>query len=352
MRSTIQEVAVKAGVSTATVSRVFNTPDQVTVRTREAVRQAAIDVGYVPNASARTLRTHRSRALGVVLPSLLNPVFAECLQGIAKAAMAAGYSILPITSDYRRDLEEHAIGLLTAANVDGLILVMSDPATSPALSKLSQGKVPYVLAYNRHLEHPCVSTDSEKAVDELVQRLARLGHRDIAMVSGELATSDRAQQRYRGYLSGMRAASLKNPRLIEVPFVESSIDRIIAMIDTPQRPTALVCSNDLLAIRCIRAARLIGLQVPDEITITGFDGISLGLDMIPMLSTISQPNDQIGSRCVELIMHAIETGVTLRSSSSVTLPHQLREGESIAAPAVPAARRSKPIRSHKSQPLG
>lgn len=352
MKSTIQEVAVKAGVSTATVSRVFNTPDLVTSRTREAVKQAAIDVGYVPNASARTLRTQRSRALGVVLPSLLNPVFAECLQGIAKAAMAAGYSILPITTDYRRDLEEHAVGLLNAANVDGLILVVSDPATSVALSKLSQGQVPYVLAYNRHAEHPCVSTDGEKAVDELVQHLAGLGHRDIAMVSGVLATSDRAQQRYRGYLAGMRAAGLKNPRLIEVPFVESSIDQLLARIDDPQRPTALVCSNDLLAIRCIRAARLLGLRVPNDITITGFDGIALGLDMIPMLSTIAQPNDQIGIRCVELIMQALERNVTLRSTSSVTLPHQLREGESIAAPTVHAAHPSKPTPSRKTQPRG
>ena len=122
----IQEVARRAGVSVATVSRVFNLPDKVAPETRALVEQAAQDTGYLPNASARTLRTQRSRALGVVLPTLVNPVFAECLQGIASAASAAGYAIVPLTTDYRLAHEEQAVARLLAGNVDGMILVVSD----------------------------------------------------------------------------------------------------------------------------------------------------------------------------------------------------------------------------------
>jgi LacI family transcriptional regulator, repressor for deo operon, udp, cdd, tsx, nupC, and nupG len=337
MKSTIQEVAKWAGVSTATVSRAFNTPDLVTQETRTAVQRAATAVAYVPNASARTLRTQRSRVLGVVLPSLLNPVFAECLQGVAKAAMSAGYSIMPITTEYKRDVEDQAVEHLSGANVDGLILVVSDPGTSHALQRLAAGRIPYVLAYNRHAAHPCVSIDGQAAVAELVLRLARLGHRHIAMVSGVLTTSDRAQQRYRGYLAGMRAAKLRNSLLVEVPFVESGVGQIVETIATAPRPTALVCSNDLLAIRCIRAAHLAGLRVPEDITVTGFDGIALGQDMTPMLSTVVQPNDLIGSRCVELIVQALASDTPLRSDSSIEMGYQFRDGESCAAPSASAA---------------
>lgn len=335
-----QQVAKMAGVSTATVSRAFNNPEQVTPATREAVLRAADEIGYVPNASARTLRTQRSRVLGVVLPSLLNPVFAECLQGIAKAAMAAGYSILPMTTEYQAERESHAVAQLGAANVDGLILVVSDPATSKALQRLAQGSIPYVLAYNRHPAHPCVSTDGESAVRELILHLARLGHRDIAMVSGLLTTSDRAQQRYRGYLAGMQAAGLAGSRLIEVPFVESEVERVVEKICPAPRPTALVCSNDLLAIRCIRAAHQAGLSVPHDISIVGFDGIAIGQDLTPMLSTVAQQNDLIGSRCVELIVQALAGGRALQADASVTLDYHFRDGESCATPPAPSPLRT------------
>ena len=157
-------VARESGVSVATVSRVFNFPDKVSPDTRKRVQSAARRLGYLPNASARTLRTQKSRVLGVVLPTLLNPVFAECLQGLAQAALLRGYSILPVTTEYQLPLEDRAVDMLVARNVDGLVLVVSNPARSRALRKLRAGRVPYVLAYNRHPDHPCVSVDGEEAV--------------------------------------------------------------------------------------------------------------------------------------------------------------------------------------------
>jgi len=328
----IQEVAKKAGVSSATVSRVFNLPDKVTLATRQRVERIAKTLGYVPNASARTLRTQRSRVLGVVLPTLLNPVFAEFLDGIASAATAAGYAILPITTDYKLAQEDQSVNLLMAGNVDGMILVVSNPATSKALKRLKEAGLPYVLAYNRHAAHPCVSVDSEAAVTTLVAYLAQLGHSRITLVSGLLAASDRAQQRLRGFEKGMVAVGLKSISLLEVPFVKSAVQDISKLLSTKTRPTALVCSNDLLAIRSIRAAHLAGLRVPQDLSVVGFDGIALGEDLTPILSSITQPNTEIGSRAAGLLMQVLAAGATLKPNASLTLPHAFRVGESCARP--------------------
>ncbi len=326
----IQEVARQAGVSSATVSRVFNLPDKVTPAIRQRVEVIAKALGYAPNASARTLRTRRSRVLGVVLPTLLNPVFAECLDGIASASAAAGYAILPMTTDYKLAQEDSAVNLLLAGNVEGMILVVSNPATSRALKRLKLARLPYVLAYNRHSAHPCVSVNSEEAVIALVARLVTLGHTRIILVSGQLAASDRAQQRLRGYQQGMQASALKSTGVMEVPFVESAAHQLAQLLRAPLRPTALVCSNDLLAIRCLRAAHLAGLRVPDDLSVVGFDGIAIGQDLTPMLSTITQPNAQIGRQAAGLLVQALARGTPLKPSASLTLPHAFRMGESCA----------------------
>lgn len=333
----IHNVATRAGVSAATVSRAFNFPDKVAPATRDLVERAARELGYQPNASARTLRTQRSRVLGVVLPTLLNPVFAECLQGIAQAAAASGYAIVPVMTRYEEAQEQQAVAQLLAANVDGMILVVSSPSDSRALERLRGAGLPYVLAYNAHSGHPCVSVDGEAASAEAVARLAALGHRRIAMVSGTLAASDRAQQRYRGYLRGMAAAGLQAPPLVEVPFVATAVEALSRYLQTPPRPTALFCSNDLLAIRSMRAARLTGLSVPQDLAVMGFDGIAIGQDLTPALSTIAQPNHDIGRHGVELLVQSIARGSPPGAGDSLCLPYRFCGGESCGAAAGPAA---------------
>ncbi|NBQ87670.1 MAG: LacI family DNA-binding transcriptional regulator [Betaproteobacteria bacterium] len=324
----IQQVAQKIGVSVATVSRAFNAPQQVSVDTREKVLRMAKTLGYVPNASARTLRTSRSRVLGVLMPTLTNPVFAECLEGVAEAAHAAGYAILPMTTHYDATSETRCVTLMQGASVDGLLLVVSNPDSSQALRLLQRARKPYVLLYNRHPKHPCVSGDSETAVAEVVARLVSLGHRRLTMVSGPMSASDRAQQRYKGFLQGLKLAQMKGPCLLEVPFMESAVETVVTHLKSDNRPTALVCSNDLLALRCLRAAQLAGMRVPKDISIVGFDGIALGLDTMPMLTTIVQPNHEAGHLGVQWLVQALEQGKRPTPSQSVLLAHQFRAGES------------------------
>ena len=341
----IVDVARVAGVSVATVSRVLNSPDKVGEEAQARVRAAIKSLGYAPNTSARSLRTQRSRVLGVVLPTLLNPVFAECMTGIAAAAAAADYAILPVFTNYCVAHESQAVNQLLASNVEGVVLVVSNPETSPALELLRKQQRPYVLAYNLHPAHPCVTVDSEAAMASLIAYLVGLGHRRIAMVTGHLHMSDRAQQRSRGYHKGMRDAGLESLPLVEVPFIDrqfsvteldsgqddSAVSIVSQLLRGDQRPTALIGSNDLIAIRCMRAARLSGLDIPQDVSIVGFDGIGLGAELFPRLATVAQPNEDIGRHCVRLLLQGVTQQTLLPVSSGVLLPHRLDYAESCGA---------------------
>lgn len=331
-RVSILDIAARAGVSPSTVSRVFNNPDLVQADTRAAVLSIANKSGYRPNASARTLRTQRSRVLGIVLPTLENPVFAECLQGIASATAAQSYTIMPFTTDYKVESEEEAVQRLLAFGVEGMLLVVSDADSSAALRRLRVADLPYVLIYNRHEKHPCVSVADDEAMQEIVEGLVRLGHRRIGMVCGRLSASDRAQRRRTGFQKAARQVGLDSATIIEVPFMDTAISEISAILHRHDRPTALVCSNDLIAIRAMRAAHECQLSVPQDLSITGFDGIRIGSDLAPRLSTVSQPNSKMGSEAVDWLVRSVEQGRLPNAQDNLILPYVIQWTESSAPP--------------------
>ena len=295
---------------------------------------------YVPNNSARTLRTQRSRILGVVLPTLLNPVFSEFAEGVSAAATEAGYAIQLITTEYRERDEEAAVQHLIGRGVDGVVMVACHAAESRALRQLRGAAMPHVLAYNRHPDHPCVTVDSETAVAGLVDMLYARGHRGIAMLCGSLAASDRSRARHAGFVRGFRQLGLAEGPMVEVPFADDTPDAVTQLLLGPDRPTALVCSTDLIALRAVRAAHAAGLRVPQDVSITGFDGIGLGMVVVPSLCTIAQPSREMGRTCVDILAPAAASGTLLDGQASRTLPYRLREGESVTSvePATEVAR--------------
>lgn len=324
----IQLVAKEAKVSVATVSRTFNNPQQVSDATRQRVEAAALKIGYLPNASARNLRTKNTRTLGVVIPTFTNPVFSEYLQGVAEMAASKGYSILPVTTSYQQDEELNATKRLIEFGVDGVILTVSNPDNSPALTLLKQLKIPYVLSYNWSAKHPCVSIDNQKASTELVQHLYALGHRNIAMVCGQLHASDRAAKRYEGFLQAITHFQIGLPQPLEVPFIDQAVETITLFLQQNPTISALVCSNDMIALRAIRAAHECKKAVPKDLSITGFDGIRLAQDLTPTLTTIAQPNMSFGEQSVQLLTDHLLHNVPLKASSSVLLPYSLEIAES------------------------
>ena len=339
-RATILDVARRARVSPATVSRVMNDSARVSEAVTAAVLDAAARLDFRPNLVGRNLRAARTRNLGVVLPTLTHPVFAECLHGLEAAARAGEHAVMLATTGYDPAQEDGAIESLLRHRVDGLVLTVADAARSKLLDKLDREQVPYVLVYNQlgsrsARQRPTVSVDNRAAARQMVEHLIGLGHRRIAMVAGSFRQSDRARLRHRGYLDAMRAAGLPGEPAIELPFM--STDARLPLLDALQqreRPTALFCSSDQLAMMVMRDLQVLGLHVPRDIAVAGFDGVQLGSLLTPTLATVVQPTPQIAATALDLLLGLIGGQ---RYLAPALLHHTLRLGGSIAAPAGPTS---------------
>lgn len=337
-RATIRDVAERAGVSVATVSRALN-GGAVMPETVARVRDAAADLGFRPNGVGRSLKTASSRLIGVLIPSLSNPVFAEAVEGIAAGVADAGYSLLFGVSDYHRAAEGRGIEALLRYRADGLILTVADAASSASLDVLEAAEVPYVLVYNPPGAHgrPTVTVDNRAAGYAVAARLAGEGHRRLGMIAGRLDDSDRARARHAGFVEGAVALGLEPPILREVPFTRPMLEPVLAALYAePGAPTALFCSNDMLAIAVIGALAGLGLAVPGDVSVVGFDGIAIGGLLHPSLETVVQPSRELGRTAALRLLRRLageETG------TPVILPHTLRRGGSVG----PAAKHSPTV---------
>ncbi|TKC86693.1 LacI family DNA-binding transcriptional regulator [Trinickia terrae] len=332
MKTTIKDVAAYAGFSIATVSRAINAPHSVNRVTLEKIREAIDALQFSPNPLGRQLRSDRTRLIGIVLPTLANPVFAECLQGIDELASAQGYRLMLMTTQYDADRERHAIETLRAQRVEGLILTVADADTHPLLDELDHAGLRYVLMHNDTVRRPAVSVDNRLAAYEGVRMLIAHGHRHILMLAGTLAESDRARLRYVGYSQAMQQAGLTPAPALEVDFnADELAPSVLAHLTKgATRPTALFCSNDLLAMVVMRGLRRASYSVPEHMSILGFDGLAVGELLSPPLASLCTPNREIGCAAWQRLMNRIE-GVDDGSSLSLTLPHTLRVGETVGA---------------------
>jgi len=340
--SSIKQVALQAGVSTATVSRLLNTPDAVSRETADKINQAIAQLGFRPNFNGRNLRAGRSRTVGVVVPTLSNTVFAQCLQGIELAARALDYSVMFTATEYRQEDEAAAVELLLNHRVDGVILTVADASASLTLDVLDREQIPYVLAYNQpqQSERLSVSVDNRAAAHDAVAYLIALGHRRIQMLSGHFHASDRAVQRYHGYLDALRAHGLTPMVPLEVArhtatdmVTDVGAGILQSFVDARQRPSALFCSNDLLALAAMRDLRKLGVEAPRDISIMGFDGIPLGELMAPVLASAVQPSEMIGEVALRTLVAAIDPQSETDSAppASRILAHAIRHGGSVRA---------------------
>ncbi len=323
---TIRDVAARAGVSIATVSRVMNQSGSATPATAARVREAIAELGFRPSQIGRSLKTSKSRTIGVLTPSLANPVFAESIAGIEQAAQRAGYSVLLATSHYDRERERAAIETLRAHWVDGLILTVASADESPSLDLLDASAVPYVLIYNqpRRRDRAAVTVDNVAAAREAVGSLIALGHRRVAMLAGVRAASDRTILRQQGFEAAMRAADLTPGPTFEVDFEALNAERAVSSLFAgPEAPTALFCGTDLIAIAAIKALSDRGLRVPEDVSVIGFDGVAFGAMLQAPLTTIEMPVHEMGERAVEMLLDQLNAQANPRT---VILPHLLRAG--------------------------
>jgi len=330
----IHMVAARAGCSIATVSRVINGTAQTSDAVRGRVEEAVRALGYRPSEIGRSLKTRKTHTIGIVVPSFTNPVFASSIAGVEEVARAHGRTVLLSATEYHGEREEEIIETLLAKQVEGLVLTVADADNSRALDRLEAAKVPYVLLYNQpaRADRLAVSVDNVAGGKELTRQLIALGHERIAFVAGRFQTSDRSLLRYQGCVEAMRQAGLPDPEVLEVDYAgdqPEEPDELAARLRELNAPTALFCSNDLLALAVIAASRSIGMKIPDDVSVAGFDGISIGKMIEPSLATIDQPTRAMGTTAMELLQalfqaEPVEAGVRL-------LQHRFRPGGSIAA---------------------
>ncbi|MFN3437143.1 MAG: substrate-binding domain-containing protein [Acidovorax sp.] len=328
---TIKEVAAAAGVSVATVSRALNASGAVHGTTSANVLAVARQLGFRPNLMGRNLRATRTRTLGVMLPTLNHPVFAECLQGIETQAQSHQQVIAVSTTGYQVDAEERASERLLQQRVDGLILTVADAAHSSVLDKLDAEGVPYVLVFNQPggtqpslAARPFVSVDNFLAGRQMVEHLLSLGHQRVHMLAGQFQQSDRSLQRFLGYQAAMSAAGLPWSEPLEVPFTTCDTrSELQGLLGRRSPPTALFCSTDQLAMTVIRDLRDLGLRVPEQVSVAGFDGVQVGEWLSPVLTTVVQPTAEIGRAAVDLLLQLIAGE---RYLGPALLHHTLRLG--------------------------
>jgi LacI family transcriptional regulator len=307
---TIKDVAREAGVSVATVSRVWNEAAFVSTATRQRVAAVAARLGYSPHGAARSLITRTTHALGVLLPDLYGEFFSEIIRGIDHTAQAAGYHILVSSSHDSKDEIDAALRSMRG-RVDGLIIMSPDLEARRTLQTL-QGSFPVVLL-NGGAEAKAFDTitiENHEGAREMTRHLIARGHRRIAMVCGPQRNYD-AAERLRGYHTALTESGIEHEASLVVrgDFSElSGYGAVSQLLELEPRPTAIFAANDSMAIGALSALREAGLRVPDDVAVAGFDDIPLARYMNPPLSTVHVDISQLGERAAALLLTSLRKG--------------------------------------------
>ncbi|WP_369038314.1 LacI family DNA-binding transcriptional regulator [Stenotrophomonas maltophilia] len=308
--ATIYDIAKHVGVSAGTVSRALSRPDKVLPATRARIEQAADALGYVPNTIARTLKTQRSGKILVTVPDIANPFFAQILQGAEDAAQALGYAVLLGDTQHLPEREERYAQMLRRNEADGLIVLGHRlPPTARDIVQQRGAAAPVVngCEFDPALGIPSVHIDNAAAARAVMDHLYALGHERIAVVGGP-TDNPLHQQR----LEGVRAAGKARGRLRQLSVVpgdfsvESGHAAALALLATAAAPTAIFCFSDQMALGALAACRDLGIRVPEQVSIAGFDDLASSRYLTPPLTTIRQPMREIGERAVALLLAIID----------------------------------------------
>lgn len=311
----IKKVAALAGVSIATVSRCINDPARVKERTRIRVQEAILKTGYSPNTIAQSFRRGRTNVIMVVLPSIGDPFFTDVMKGIRSVVSTRGYSIIINETNFNTMTAEEVGAIVVSRQADGFILLASSfPFGSEVLNRAGTRSRPIVIGCETIsaslADFPSVHIDNVAASQDATKYLISRGHRKIAFISGQ-KTSLLTKDREFGYRSAMHKKGLTVDEgwVIEGGLsIDGAIKACRQLLNYPNRPTAIFCANDEMAIGCMHEIKNEGLSVPGDISVMGFDDIRYAEVVDPALTTIAQPAEEIGERVAYRLFKAIESG--------------------------------------------
>jgi LacI family transcriptional regulator len=306
----LRDVARVAGVSTATVSRAMNNPDAVSEELRARVASVVRQLGWVPHGAARALATRRTGTVGAVFPTLTHGDFARAIQGLQSELAKSGRTLLLACSEYDLEQEYDQVRKLIERGVDALLLV--GEVHHRDLSKLLQkNRVPYVntFVYNPATHGTCVGPDNRKALYELTRYLIELGHRRFGVVAQTTRNNDRAEARLQGIRDALAERSIAvQPRHFAQGFWGINEGRQLfkrLLIQKPW-PTAVICGNAYLTVGALLESQSMGLRVPEEMSIAGYDDIEIMSELPVPLTTVRVLSDDVGRRAARLLAAKLE----------------------------------------------
>lgn len=333
MAVTIKDVSAKCGLSISTVSKAFNNYADISLETRELVQRTAREIGYYPNAIARTLKTNRSYNLGVLFQEkrgtgLTHSFFASVLDAFKSAGEKRGYDITFIN---------HHIGWTGMTylehcryrNVDGVCVVCAD-FYAPEVIELVDSNLPVVTIDHSFNNRSCVLSDNIGGLKLLVDAAYQKRHRKIAYVHGE--KSSVTENRIIGFYRAMQEHGLN----VNLDFVvealydnpATSMQAVLNLMNRPDPPTCILLPDDHSTLGALQAAKQLNLRVPEDLSLAGYDGIRLTQMLQPRLTTIEQDTKRIGAQAAEFLIDRIENPRTA-GSETATIPVKLLEGESM-----------------------
>mgnify|MGYP000085457241 FL=1 len=329
---TLDDVARQAGVSTATVSRCLNSPERVVEKTRKRVMSAVEQLGYTPNFGARVMAAKRTFTIGAIIPTMENAIFARGLQAFQEELHRRGYTLLVSSSAYQPEIEEDQIRALVSRGADGLLLIGHD-RDPEVYSYLQSREIPVLSAwvYLPDSGQPTVGFDNRESMRALAQQVIDYGHRRISLISGITKGNDRAAARMAGLRDALAANGLDSGAMpvIETPYeIENGAVAFQTLMQAATPPTVVMCGNDVLAAGALRGAREMGLSVPGNVSVTGFDDIELARIVTPQITTVHVPHREMGRKAAIALIDMVEkrgAGETIELKSTLQIRESLRD---------------------------
>ncbi len=321
--SSLTDVAARAQVSIATVSRVINNSDKVVPGTREIVKRAMRELGYKPNRVARRLRQKggKRHLLGLIIPDIQNPFFAELARGVEDVAYANEFAVMLCNSDENQKKEQFYLDVMSAESVDGIILPPLNEL-DPAVLKMIESGMP-IVTVDRSLARAGmdkVEIDNRRGAYEAVEYILQRGHRRIGLITGRSNISTSRERRL-GYEDALAAHQVpSDPELIRTGDFKQASGRVLAdeLLSLPIPPTALFVLNNLMTVGALEAIHKRGLKIPAQVAVIGFDDLPWAEALDPPLTVVRQPAYEVGRSAAELLLKRLgdlkrpETHLVLR----------------------------------------
>lgn len=306
----MSDVAKKASVSPATVSRVLRQPDLVNKKTREKVLRVIDELNYKPHMIASQFRTQETKTILVIVPDITRPFFSEVLRGIEHTAVKNGYQVILGDTENNIEREKEYVELMYKKQADG-VLLLTARMDSKSLKQLADS-FPMVLAceYVDELDIPTVSIDNISGARKLTDHLINAGHKKIAYISGPMNVI-LSRDRLRGFQQAMAQYDLPvDPSYIQEGDyeIESGYNQMVKLLALEDPPTAVFVFNDEMALGTIKAVQDHGLKVPEDIAVVGFDNLKMATIFSPQMTTIDQPKYEIGQRATDMLLTLMKGG--------------------------------------------